>query len=381
MIAVTGPVATDRLYAERLVTISWTDTTTQNVSIYLSTDGGASYDPTPLLAAVPSSSGANSAVWGPTVTGAAIRLKVESDVNPGTDYGETEVLELRAVTLNVIGPSGTMNPLGLALSGWCNIVWDTGTDADVGLVSIHLSTDGGTTFPLTIATGVPNLGQFMWDVSLTLSTSQAGCRIRIRSDLAGDQNNWVMSADDFAVQSADLLAYPSGNDYAPRFDTFSRVGGLKAIENHEAVMRGQLEAGSGITITYRGETGGANRRNIVIATERQAARMLSGEVLCQTSPGDGYTAASGRYGDHLTGDIIHGWSLTSPWAVEAHFESIPEAAETLEGVIVPQWEAAGPDTVRVHIILKGTPVTAPAKDDVAVIDSRRFRFTLIEITG
>ncbi len=65
-----------------------------------------------------------------------------------------------------------------------DILWDASDPGSVISVDLAYSTDGGTTFPHTIATGIANSGSYSWTVPFTL-TSSAAVRVTAR-DRAGN---------------------------------------------------------------------------------------------------------------------------------------------------------------------------------------------------
>ncbi len=60
------------------------------------------------------------------------------------------------------------------------ITWSTDDDVSVSNVDILLSTDGGATFPTTIASAVADTGSFVWNVPTGVSTTSAKIRVVAR---------------------------------------------------------------------------------------------------------------------------------------------------------------------------------------------------------
>ncbi|MFN8588386.1 MAG: T9SS type A sorting domain-containing protein [Candidatus Eisenbacteria bacterium] len=92
-----------------------------------------------------------------------------------------------AQTFTVTGAADTQAPLvqvtapgggqSWAIGSLQTIQWNATDDIGVNAVSIAWSTDGGATFPNTIATGVPNTGSYAWTVT-GLPTTTARLRVR-----------------------------------------------------------------------------------------------------------------------------------------------------------------------------------------------------------
>ncbi|MBN2448069.1 MAG: agmatine deiminase family protein [Phycisphaerae bacterium] len=73
------------------------------------------------------------------------------------------------------------------------ILWAATDDVAVTAIDIYLSTDGGNTFPYTIATGLTNTGSYLWDIPAELSDQ---CRVKvIAHDVDGNTAEDVSNAD------------------------------------------------------------------------------------------------------------------------------------------------------------------------------------------
>lgn len=94
--------------------------------------------------------------------------------------------------------------------------WITDDDAPVAstggvqAVDIQLSTDGGATFPITIASNQPALGSYLWTVPSGINTSQARVRVVARdavSNTGSDQSdlNFTITDPVPAVVDSDFL--------------------------------------------------------------------------------------------------------------------------------------------------------------------------------
>lgn len=91
-------------------------------------------------------------------------------------------------TLTILGTPDTQAPLVTVTSptggeSWAagsshNITWTATDNVTVASVDLALSTDGGTTFPTSIATGLANSGTYSWSVPIVLTST---ARVRVRA--------------------------------------------------------------------------------------------------------------------------------------------------------------------------------------------------------
>jgi hypothetical protein len=88
-----------------------------------------------------------------------------------------------------------------------NLEWISDDDAPLAAqggvqnVDIVLSTDGGQTFPITIATNQPPMGSFLWTIPNGINTTQARVRVVARDGLnnaGGDESDTNFSITDIA---------------------------------------------------------------------------------------------------------------------------------------------------------------------------------------
>jgi hypothetical protein len=152
-------------------TITWTSFgVTGNVSITLSTDGGATF-PTTIAAST-----ANDGTEAWTVTGPAsaqARVRVTSVSAPSVRDSSNANFSIVQPTITVTVPNGGESwVLGTAQT----ITWTSAYMT--GNVKIDESTDGGATFPVTIAASTANDGTEAWTVAGSATSS---ARIRITS--------------------------------------------------------------------------------------------------------------------------------------------------------------------------------------------------------
>jgi len=97
------------------------------------------------------------------------------------------------------------------------ISWIARDDVDVTSIDIHLSTDGGATFPHTIATGEPDDGTYDWIVP-ALPSEQ--CRIKVVAHDADLNTGEDTSDDDFVITATGpQIAYNFTFDSDPGWST------------------------------------------------------------------------------------------------------------------------------------------------------------------
>lgn len=192
-IAVSAPAASVTWVAGTSQNVSWTSTNlTGNVTIKLSSDGGTSY-PTTLIA--DTQNDGTESVEVPVIFSTTCRIKVESlndnsifGINPGN------FVISAAAALTITSPAA-------------QDVWLVGSQKTItwssvnltGNVNIKLSTDGGTTFPVSLKSDVAN------DNSETITVPDnpsVNCRVLVES--AADNNIKDMNDDNFAI-----ITYPA----------------------------------------------------------------------------------------------------------------------------------------------------------------------------
>jgi len=193
-VTVTRPNGGEVFYVAHDDTIRWVATDdhgVDSVSIYHSTDGGATF-PNVIATGEPNDS---VYVWDvPNSPSADCVVKV---VAYDTSEHSSEDVSDAVFTIAHMPPSVTViRPNGgevfyVALPD--TIRWVATGDFGVDSVGIYYSTDGGATFPNVIATGEPNDSVYVWDVP---DTPSEDCVIRV---VAYDPNMKVGSGTSDAV--------------------------------------------------------------------------------------------------------------------------------------------------------------------------------------
>jgi agmatine deiminase len=123
---------------------------------------------------------------------------------------------LHCVTKHVPAPKSGANPASHVLSPNggetltpgqpTTIAWISDDDKSVKEADLLLSLDGGQSYPYTIATGVPDSGNFTWNVP-NLATNQARVKVRVR-DHDGNTGD-SSSAANFAIAGSPAAALDS----------------------------------------------------------------------------------------------------------------------------------------------------------------------------
>ena len=389
-IVVTSPNGAERFYVDRAKDITWTDSTSQNVKIELSINNGADW--TELEDSTASVSGANSWSWTPLLAQVSEEclIRISPTAGGGGDQSNA-VFTILEPTLQLTAPNTAV--VYRKFNGIA-IAWSS-PDPFVTAVNILMSIDGGSTFPLTLASGInPGVGYngypiLLDDTNPGGSASYTQCRIRVISAVAGDADNYDDSDTNFTVQEADNT--PSGaytnkaTDFPTRFNTYAAVGGEKAILEDEAVMKGQIYGsgdgtGTGDVITFRlANDGSATANDIVIDTVRKIPRTLAFKITLATLDSS-YTTAQGYYGDHYYADFVHNWDLGTTelkrrlsWQVENLCESPVNTYSRAQVEIIDG------NTIRLHMVRKGMAYTTlQPKDQVDINQSNVFFVKLVE---
>ena len=141
----------------------------------------------------------------------------DNDVVGPNGGGQTNV-DFVDIVVNSTVPFAVVNPFSWAQGSTQNIEWEVGQSADVGtincqLVNIKLSTDGGLTFPTTIATNTPNDGSFSYTVPTISNTTNARILIEAADNIFYDISdfNFSISADpDFFIANETLTPITCG---------------------------------------------------------------------------------------------------------------------------------------------------------------------------
>jgi photosystem II stability/assembly factor-like uncharacterized protein len=195
-IKVNVPNGSERLEVNQQFSIKWNSGDNVGVStheISLSTDGGNSF---PINIATGLSGQAQEFLWtipNSLTDQARIRITArDSGGNSSNDVSDANFVitspdntDSTPPTIKVDLPNGTEQ---LDSGKQFNIRWNSGDNVSVNTHEISLSTDGGNSFPISVATGLSGQTQeFLWTVP-AVATTQARIRITAR-DLAGNSSS------------------------------------------------------------------------------------------------------------------------------------------------------------------------------------------------
>jgi photosystem II stability/assembly factor-like uncharacterized protein len=157
----------------------------------------------------------------PAVAVYDLALDVVNDVLTAATHGRgmwRANLDVTGPVVEVLSPNGGETVTRLTL---VPITWSASDPAGVTTVDILLSTDGGATYPVTIAAGVPHTGSFDWNVT---QMPPADCRVRVVArDGVGNPGDDASDAD-FSIDGLVAVPEPPAGRFA--FDSpFPNPGG------------------------------------------------------------------------------------------------------------------------------------------------------------
>jgi subtilisin family serine protease len=178
-VTVVRPNGGEIFYAFTQDTIRWVATDNigvVGVDLYYSTDGGSTY-PYTIATGEPND---GFYIWSvPSGNSTTCKVRVvayDAASNQGSDTSDNNF----TITLDMIPPQVTVvRPNGGEVfyeGSQDTIRWIATDNVGVDSVSIYCSTDGGSTFPYTIATGEPNDSTYIWTIPSTLSST---CKVKI----------------------------------------------------------------------------------------------------------------------------------------------------------------------------------------------------------
>jgi subtilisin family serine protease len=180
-VTVVRPNGGETFYGGTQDTIRWVATDNIGVSyvvLYYSTNGGSTY---PYLIATGE---ANDGVYLWTVpykNSTTAKVKVvayDAASNHGEDVSNSNfnlVIDVNGPAVTVVKPNGGEVFYGATQD---TIKWTAVDEVRVDSVRIYYSTDGGSTYPYTIATGEANDGVYLWTIPATYSTT---CRVKVEA--------------------------------------------------------------------------------------------------------------------------------------------------------------------------------------------------------
>jgi len=163
-----------------------------SIDIMLSSDGGATYPHTIAMDEPNDGHFGWLANVAPTAQARVRVIAHDAASNIGADESDADftLYDGEPPLVTVIEPNGGEN---WAVDSFFDIMWNATDNIGVTSIDILLSSDGGATYPHTIATGEPNDGFFGWLVDVA-PTTQARIRV-IAHDAAANIGEDVSNAD------------------------------------------------------------------------------------------------------------------------------------------------------------------------------------------
>ena len=173
VVAVVAPDGGEILYVSDEAEIEWIATdnvAVDSISIYYSTDGGATFPHTIATGEQNDSSFTWVVPDTPSENCVVKVVAYDSSVNSDEDVSDAAFsIRVRDLTLPEVAVVAPADGETLYVGEEAQILWIATDNVAVDSVSIYYSTDGGVTFPYTIATGEPNDSSFTWVVPDTPS--------------------------------------------------------------------------------------------------------------------------------------------------------------------------------------------------------------------
>jgi hypothetical protein len=207
-----SPVSGDNIFANQQVQINWQTTVApQSYSltshkVEFSTNGGQTFTTIPGAEELPAD--ARSFTWTvPNIQSANAQVRVSTvDLGARRAASATGTFAiLQAPPIDNIAPTVNFSsPVGgesFNSGSNLNIAWVSSDNVGVTSQDLSLSIDGGQTFPMTIASGLPGSTQsFNFAIPQSLTTNQARLRLIVR-DAAGNTAQST-TANNFTIQAA-----------------------------------------------------------------------------------------------------------------------------------------------------------------------------------
>jgi N-acetylneuraminic acid mutarotase len=191
-----APSAGEHLLTGSSYNISWNsldDCATSTVSLEYTVDEGSHY--TGIAANI---SDTGSCVWTvPDVVSDQVQIRIsvcDTSGNIGSltsDY--FSIGDGTSPNVNLTSPNG--GEVWVAGSQH-NITWSATDNVAVTSIDIYYSTDGGSTYPYTIATGEANDGTYLWTIPNTQSET---CKVKVIAYDAADNHSECTSDADFEI--------------------------------------------------------------------------------------------------------------------------------------------------------------------------------------
>gem|GEM_PF-2376867 len=176
------------------------------ITITCSTDGGFTYPNT--ITAGQANDSSHTWITPINLKSDKVRLKIEAIDETGLKRSaySAGTFTVMPVEITIVSPDGGEVWRGMTTQ---RIAWTS--NFTTGIVSLFYSTDGGSTYPHSIATGLTNaIGSYDWEVPQINEES-----VRVRADLRLQNHTQDVSNGNFEIQHHApevILIYPSGGE-------------------------------------------------------------------------------------------------------------------------------------------------------------------------
>jgi len=205
-----SPNGGEHLLDDSTYNIVWQCDDTSNVNYFrllLSTDGGAAY-PDTIATNIQNTDTSYTWTVPDAINSTSCKVKIEAlDSNNNVlAYDESDSVFSIApiISIHLLSPNGGEDVRGSTY----NIVWQCNGISHVSYYRLLLSTDGGMTYPDTIATNIPNTDtSYSWTIPYTINSSS--CKVKVQA-LDSIDNVLVEDESDsvFTIQPASVEERP-----------------------------------------------------------------------------------------------------------------------------------------------------------------------------
>lgn len=176
----------------------------------------------------------------------------DNDVS-GSDGGGQTAVDYVKITVNSTEPFTVSNPVSWAQNTTQTVEWNVGQTADPStincqLVNIKLSTDGGNTFPITLASNTENDGSYSFTVPSITDTSTARILVEAADNIFYDISDFDFSISDtpnFFITETSLSPINCGDNSAVFTFNFTTANGFSENTTFSAV-----NIPSGATVSF-----------------------------------------------------------------------------------------------------------------------------------
>ena len=201
-LTLTRPNGGETFYVQTSEPITWTRSSSSMGDIRLdySINNGADGYPYSIVASYPSSSGSYSWTVADAI-GSQLKVKIALLSDPDTNDVSNGVFTIKG-RLSLLAPTG-------------GETWYVGTEEDVrwntygtiNKVNLYYSTDGGLTYPSSIATGLSNINIYTWTIPNAIDND-----IRVKVENFYDTSVYTESPADFTIKGRIVLTAPNGGE-------------------------------------------------------------------------------------------------------------------------------------------------------------------------